>query len=153
MAQQHQRKPTKFLRLKDNHATMGKLHKLMELAEELGIWLEFDQNYCLLHDRDREDTVFRVYDLDHEDEAVSDFPPALDFKVLMDNPAYTEWQKQEAERVRLQAEEASRVAEAKRKKQREEAELRRQEEARLAAIALEQKERAELARLKTKYEG
>lgn len=144
-------KPTKFLRLKDNHPTMVKLQELMTAAEKLGLWLEFGQGYCLLHDHDRPDAVLHVYDLDHEFDPIDTFPPTLDFKVLMDNPAYQEWVKQESERQDRELAKAMRLAEKKKKKLREVAELRAAEERAQAAIRLENAERAELARLKAKY--
>jgi hypothetical protein len=72
---------------------------------------------------------------------------------LIDNPAYMEMQKQEEKKRNQEAAEALRIVEARREAQREADRLRREAEAKTAAIELENKERAELARLKNKYKG
>lgn len=143
-------KPSKRLRLKDTHPTMVKLNQVLDLADKLGVSVSVENFVTLLHDAENQ-TVFYMEDADHNGEPVTDFPPALEFNVFMDNPAYLAWEKQETEKRDQERAEAIRLAEEKTKKIREAAQAKRKAEELAAAIALEEKERAELARLKAKF--
>lgn len=140
-----EKKIFQYLKLKDNHPTMVKLAKLADLAEELGISISFSNYYAQVHDRDRDDSLppLRMEELDGG-EAVGEWPPIFEYKVIYENPAYLA--QQEAERKerdqKRKEEEAKRESERKAK---EEADRLARER------AVEQKERAELARLKAKY--
>ena len=70
-----------YRKLKDNHPTMIKLMKLYDLAEELGITLHFNGNTCDIVDRDRhvDAPPIRVYDLEDNNNSMSEFPPTFEF--------------------------------------------------------------------------
>lgn len=139
------KKPSQYLKLTDNHPTMVKLYKLYDLAEELGISISFSSHRSFVSDRDRDESLppLIIEDTDNG-EAIGEWPPCCEFKVYYDNPAYLAEQKAELEeRNRLRQEEENKRESARKAKEKAE------EEARMRA--LEQKERAELARLKAKY--
>ena len=134
-----------YLKLKDNHPTMVKLYKLYELAEDLGISISFGSHRTVVQDRDRDDKLPTLF-LEELDggETIQEWPPTFEYKVIYDNPAYLTQQKaeqDERDKVR-KAEEAKREADRK-AKEKAETDARAREN--------ERKERAELARLKTKY--
>lgn len=135
-----------WLRLKDNHPTMIKLMKLYDLAEELGIHLSFTGHACIVQDnqRDAKLPMMRLEDIEGDSYDISEWPPATEFKVIYENPAYlTEQAAARAEDDRVEAEKAKARSEAAKKA----AETR----ARQQAEAKEAHERAQLADLKKKY--
>jgi hypothetical protein len=137
---------SQWLRLKDNHPTMVKISKLYDLAEELGISFSFCSGTCVVEDRERDSKLpmLRMEDIEGDSYHVSEFPPATEFKVIYENPAYLAEQAAErAERDRVEAEKAKVRSEAAKKA----AEARVRQE----AEAKEARERAELARLKKRY--
>lgn len=138
-------KISEWLKLKDSHPTMIKLMKLYDLANELGIHIQFGHRSVILdEDRDVNLPPMFLEDLDNGD-SVTEWPPTFDFKVVSENPEYkaaakqahNEWKAKEAEKEQL-------LIEAKRAKEQAEQEIKRQE--------IETKELKELARLKKKYE-
>ena len=134
------------LRLRDNHPTMVKLTKLYDLAEELGISLNFmHARAVVVHDNDRDPNLPDLFLEDLEDDhTVENWPPTFEFKVICDNPAYTaEEKKLEAERMKQMREEKERQEAVRQAKEKTEQERKARE--------LELKERAELVRLKSKY--
>jgi hypothetical protein len=134
-----------YLKLKDNHPTMVKLYKLYELADELGIHIGFGSHRTIVQDNDRDPNLPPLFLEDMENgEAIQEWPPVFEYNVIYDNPAHLAKQKEEHEerdKVR-KAEEAKREADRK-AKEKAEVEARAREN--------EQKERAELARLRAKY--
>lgn len=145
MAMSTEKKIFPWLKLKDNHPTMVKLYKLYELAEELGIHISFGSHRTIVQDNDRDEKLPPLFleDIDNG-EAIQEWPPTFEFKVIYQNPEHVAKEKAEQEerdRVR-KAEEAKREADRK-AKEKAEADARKRAE--------EQRERAELARLKAKY--
>ena len=141
-----EKKISEYMRLKDNHPTMVKLQKLYDLAEELKIQISFSQSLSVVNDRDlpEDHPMFRLEDLD-SGEAVEEWPPTFEYKIIYQNPAYI------TEETRLRKErEATAVAENKKKAEAQVARRKAEEEERKQET--ERKERAELARLKRKYE-
>lgn len=140
-----EKKLFQYLKLKDNHPTMAKLAKLYDLAEELGISISFGSHRTVVQDRDRDDKLPPLF-LEELDggETIQEWPPTFEYKVIYDNPAYLAQQKAEQDE-REKARDAERVMREEKRKAQELAE----KEARKRAE--EQRERAELARLKAKY--
>src|SRR5574339_247322 len=135
------------LRLKDNHPTAVKIAKLCDLADELGIGLSFYGQRVVVEDRDRDKNLPPLYLEDIEDgHWFEEFPFATEYKLVYDNPEYIAQQKKEQEeRDRVRAEEARVIKERTKAKAKAKAERRaRKQEAR---------ERQQLAELKAKYEG
>lgn|SRR5574337_232066 len=139
------KKASRYLKLRDNHPTMVKLYKLYDLAEELGISISFGSHRTIVDDNERNKDLPPLYleDIDNG-ESVQEWPPTTEFKVYFDNPEYLAKEKaeNEARDKQRKEEEAKREADRKAKEQ-------AQKEA--AKRAEEQRERAELARLKAKY--
>lgn len=135
-----------YLRLKDNHPTMIKLMKLYDLADELKIQLSFHGQTCIVEDGDRDPNLpfLRLEDLETGD-SPGEWPPACEFKVTFENPAYLEQQAKEHQEYLAKQAEAEKIRkEAQARKQKEEEERRAKE--------LEESERKLLASLKAKYE-
>jgi hypothetical protein len=143
------KRAARYLVLKDNHPTMVKLNKLYALAEELGIRINFSSRGCgpaTVDDNERDLNLpsLIIEDLDNG-EYIHEWPPTFEFKVYYDNPKYLEEKRQEEEewhRTRMEREKAERE-ERKKKAAAEAAEKQR---------SIELAERAELARLKSKYQ-
>jgi multidrug efflux pump subunit AcrA (membrane-fusion protein) len=140
-----EKKVTEYLKLKDNHPTMIKLLKLYDLAEELGISVSFGNYRTIVNDRDRDDKLPPLF-IEEVDggEPVQEWPPVFEFKVIYDNPEYLAKKKAEQEEYDRKRKEESAKKEAEQK-------AKEQAEAAARARAQEQRERAELARLKAKY--
>lgn len=139
------KKLSQYLRLKDKHPTMVKLAKLANYAEKLGISLSFGHYHAYVEDRDRDKSLPPLIMKDLEDgEMGAEWPPIFEYKVVFENPEYIAQQKAEQEER-----DKKRAAEEVERKAKREAE----EKAARAAIAaeLEKRERAELVRLKAKY--
>lgn len=140
-----EKKISPLLKLKDNHPTMVKLYKLYELAEELGISISFGSHRTFVQDKDRDDKLPPLFleDIDNG-EAVQEWPPVFEFKVYYQNPAYV---------AKVQAEHDERDKARKAEEDKREADRKAKEKAEAEARAREneRKERAELARLKAKY--
>ena len=138
-------KVSRYLKLKDNHPTMVKLNKLYDLAEELGISISFGQHRSFVNDRDRDDKLppLVIEDTDNG-EPIQEWPPVFEFKVIYDNPAYLAQEKAEQDERNKKRKEEEAKRESERKAKEEADRLARER-------AAEQKERAELARLKAKY--
>jgi len=134
-----------WLKLKDNHPTMVKLYKLYELAEELGIHISFGSHRTVVQDNDR-DTSFPPLFLEELDngETIQEWPPTFEFKVIYQNPEHIA--KEQAE---MQERERAREVERTQREEKRKAQELAEKEARKRAE--EQRERAELARLKAKY--
>lgn len=134
----------KKLRLKDDHPTMVKVYKLMELADDLGISFEFcGQGGVVVHDYDCKLPTLILEDIE-PDHWFQEFPFATEFKITCDNPAYLAQAKiEEEKRLKVQREA---LAEAQRKQEEARLEKEKQE-----ALRIERAEREELARLQTKY--
>ncbi len=134
------------LRLKDNHPTAVKIAKLCDLADELGITLSFYGQRVVVEDRERDKELPPLYLEDIEDDHwFEEFPFTTEYKLVYDNPEYIAQQKKEQEeRDRVRAEEA-RIA-----KERAEAKVKTENERR--AREQEERERRLLAELKEKYE-
>jgi hypothetical protein len=140
------KKPAESLRCRDNHPIMVKMMKLYTFAEELGIRLSFHGFNTVLEDEQYPDTSFYVHDCDNN-EAVNEWPPATEFKITYENPAFKRWlQEREAEYQREREAEALKLQLRKE----EEAKARAVEEKRLAKEK-ESKERELLRHLKEKY--
>lgn len=141
------KKPSRYLHLKDNHPTMVKLNKLNDLAIELGIQISFMRGWrTIVQDNERDTNLPALYLEEIDDgQAIEEFPPTFEYKVIYDNPEYLtalkqeqeEYDKNRAQRERDDAEIAVAAQKAKEEKR---------------ARELEQQERAELARLKNKYQ-
>lgn len=133
--------PAKRLRLKDSHPVMQKYNQLWELADSLGITLEFYGHRTILIDNETD----KCYDVDDiEGSAISTFPYPLEVKLTFDNPAFAEYESKINEvsnRERLEEEKALKKAKAE-----AEAEAKRK-----AEEALKKAELNELKRLKNKY--
>jgi hypothetical protein len=140
-----EKKVFRYLKLKDNHPTMIKLYKLYDLAEELGIHISFGSHRTVVQDNDRDSNLPSLF-LEELDggETIQEWPPTFEFKVIYDNPEYLAREKSEyEERDKIRkAEEAKRETDRKAKEK---------AEAGARARENERKERAELARLKAKY--
>jgi len=134
-----------YLKLKDNHPTMEKLSKLYELAEELGIHISFGSHRTVVQDNDRDSKLPPLFLEDMENgEAIQEWPPVFEYKVIYDNPAYLAQQKAEQD----EREKAREIERSQREEKRKAQELAEKEARKRAE---EQRERAELARLKAKY--
>lgn len=71
-------------RITDNHPTMLKFNTLCNLAEDLGISLDFDNYRTILRDKEFPDISFEI--LDNEDyRPVMDLPPFLEFKIVFES--------------------------------------------------------------------
>jgi hypothetical protein len=140
------KEPVQYLRLKDGHPTAQKMQKLWQLADELGLHIEFYGHRTIVTDIDFPDRLYDMSDLENADDAVSDFPPGCEYTLRFENPEYTKYQEKLAEERDKQrkAEREAAEAAAAEKKRREEEERRR---------CQERQERAQLAELKAKYEG
>lgn len=131
--------------LKDNHPTMVKFNKLSDLAAELGISVSFCGHRTIVEDNERDNSLPTLYMEDIEtNDSMGEFPPAIEFKLVYDNPAYLKQQKEECDNYRRTQEEAA----AKKKKADELAEEERKER---AAKEKEKAEKKLLAELKAKY--
>lgn len=128
------------LRLKENHPTAIKLNQLFELADKLGISLEFSNSTrVLVSDSDRDENLPPLWLEDIEDSDYGgNFPPTTEYKLVYNNPAYLSLQekkereeleeRQEANRLKIEqakAEEQARLAKIKEDKERQERELLR----------------------------
>lgn len=135
------------LQLKDTHPTSIKLAKLFELADELGISISFFHQRVLIEDKDRDKNLPPLYAEDIEEgHWFQGFPFETEYKLVYVNPEYLAQQKaEEAERLRIKAEEL-RIAKEK-AEEAEKLELERR------AKELEERERQLLAELKEKYEN
>jgi hypothetical protein len=135
------KKIPEYMRLKDTHSTMVKLDKLAAFAEELGISLNFFQQATFIQDNGlpQDHPQLRLEDTDNG-EAISEWPPVFEYKVIFENPAYLADQKiKHEEYVKREAErERERLAKAKAEKE-------------AHALQVEKAERAELARLQKKF--
>ncbi len=134
------------LRLRDNHPTMVKLTKLYNLAEELGITLNFmHARAVVVYDKERDPNLPDLLMEDLEDgHTIENWPPTFEYKVIYDNPAYLAEEKRlNEERQKKQKEEQEKLEAARKAKEKAEQERKERE--------LELKERTELARLQTKY--
>lgn len=134
--------------LKDTHPTIVKFHKLMDFADELGLTIEFGNYSVNLYDRDRDASLppLQISDIEGRDNVIRDFPPALDFYVWYQNPLFLKQEEEKrAEQQRIYKEQQ----EAQQRKLAEEHAQRKEQ----ARIEIEQRERAQLAHLKQKYEG
>jgi hypothetical protein len=139
------KKVSPLLKLKESHPTMVKLFKLYDLAEKLGIHISFGGHRTIVQDNDRDEKLPPLFleDID-SGEAVQEWPPVFEFKVIYDNPAFlAKEQEERKERNRLAEEQEAKREAALKAKQKADAEKRAREE--------ERKDRAELARLKAKY--
>lgn len=108
-----------YLKLKDNHPTMVKLY---DLAEELGIHISFGSHRTAIQDNDRDSSLPTLFleDIDNG-EAIQEWPPTFEFKVIYDNPAHLAKQKEEQEEYNKtrKAEEVKREADRKAKEKAE----------------------------------
>lgn len=140
-----EKKISPYLKLRDNHPTMVKLQKLYELADELGIHISFHSHRTVVQDNDQKQDLPPMFleELD-SGESIQEWPPVFEYKVIYQNPAHIAQEnaeREERDKIR-KAEEAKREADRK-AKEKVEADARKRAE--------EQRERAELARLKAKY--
>lgn len=133
--------------LKDTHPTAIKVAKLCELADELGISISFFHQRVFIEDKNRDKTLPPLYVEDIEEgHWFQGFPFETEYKLVYVNPDYINQQKaEEAERLRIHAEEL-RVA-------KERAEAAEKLELEKRAQALEARERQLLTKLKEKYES
>ena len=135
------KKISEYMRLKDKHPTMVKLDKLAAFAEELGISLNFFQQATFIQDNSlhKDHPQLRLEDTD-SGEAISEWPPVFEYKVIFENPVYLAKQRADHEEyVKREAErERERLAKAKAEKE-------------AHALQVEKAERAELARLQKKF--
>ena len=136
--------PPRYMRLKETHPTMVKLDKLYQLAEELGIHIEFLGQATIVRDEQVKGLPpCRMEDVDNR-EAISEWPPTFEYCLHYDNPAFIAAEKADYDAhmaqisaLTRQHEEEQRARKAAEKKAREE--------------AIERQERAEFIRLKAKY--
>ncbi len=70
-------------KLTDTHPTQIKLNKLIDLAEELGISLEFDSGYCIVTDSERPGITFKIEDIEGDEGSVYNFPPCTETKTII----------------------------------------------------------------------
>lgn len=146
-------RPSRYLHCKEDHPVMKKLDALIKLADELDICFEFDGwAETFITDGDEK---YLILDIE-KGSPITEFPPALEFHVLRDNPAYFEWEqklKEESERCladeRRQREEEE--EEEEKEKQRKRAEYNKEALTEMK-IKRENEERQLLAELKAKYE-
>lgn len=134
-----------LLRLKDNHPVMVKLMKLYDFAEQLGLSISFSHNGAIVEDRDWHGPMLKMYDIeDGANSGVDEWPPATEFKVIYENPAWLAEEKRKAKEYleQQEAEERKRSAAAKK------AAITRAENERQIREA---HDRQELARLKALY--
>jgi hypothetical protein len=131
------------LKLKDNHPTMVKFYKLMNLAEDLGISFAVHSSRWEVIDSDRDPNLPPLWLEDIEDglNSMGEFPPITECKMVYDNPAYLEEQKRLAEEFQA----------AQKVKKEEEQRAKDFEKARLKALQ-EAQEKLLLKNLKLKYE-
>ena len=135
------KKISEYMRLKDTHPTMVKLDKLAAFAEELGISLNFFQQATFIQDNSlpQDHPQLRLEDTDNG-EAISEWPPVFEYKVIFENPVYLA--KQKADHEEYVKKEAERERERKAKVKAEKEAFERE---------AERAERAELARLQKKF--
>lgn len=86
---------SRYLRLKDNHPTMVKLNKLIDLANELGISLTFTRFACSIQDKDCKIPNLRLKDIENDHmssdrQQIDCFPYEMEFVIIGDNPDYIE---------------------------------------------------------------
>jgi len=136
----NEKEPPHTLRACENHPTVQKINKLCEVAQELGVYVQFFGHRTFVTDKEFPGRLYDISDIGNSDEAISDFPPQLDYKLTFENPKWTNWNNENNAR----REKERRQAEAEERRVRE-------EEERQKARALEERERQELARLKEKY--
>jgi len=115
-------KITKYVRLKENHPTMIKLNKVINLLDDLEMSFDLEPTDRNLFFSDGEKD-FEIQDIE-DNHGIYTFPPTTEFVVLTLNPEYVKKQREKEEQ---------------RKKQREahEAKLKEEEKARLERIKLE----------------
>jgi hypothetical protein len=124
---------------------MIKVNKLYDLATELGISISWLGHCTIIEDNERDRSLpnIRLEDIESNDQ-VGEWPPATEFKLVYDNPAYLAEQKREYdERCKQQA----KAAELRKKEQKE-------AEAKCKAKELKEKEEAErklYLKLKAQY--
>jgi len=136
-----------YLRLKDNHPTMVKFNKLCELAEELGISIEWHGQDVIIEDAERDKDLPPIFLKDIEqDHWFDSFPPNTEFKMIYNNPEFLKRQELEHQKYLSEKAERERAALEQKRIAEEQARLRRQRE-------LEDSERAMLEALKAKYES
>jgi len=78
---------TRYLRCKESHSTYKKVLKLIALAEDLGISIEFSYDKFYLNDKDK-DCTFEFVGVDDYNDTICSFPPDVDFKLIFENQAY-----------------------------------------------------------------
>lgn len=121
------------LRLKENHPTAIKLNQLFELADKLGISLEFSNSTrVLVSDSDRDENLPPLWleDIEESDYDGS-FPPTTEYKLVYDNPAYLAFKEKELEehlKANRLKEEQAKAEEKKRLAKLKEAEEKRERE-------------------------
>ena len=139
----------KRLKCKDNHPTMVKLMKLNDLAQELGISIEFLSHKTIVTDSDRDPNLPHICLEDIEEgisHYINSFPLETEFRLVDDNPKYLEEEKKlhEEQMTKIKAlADKARAEEEARKKEAEEAKKRE----------IVAKEMQLLAELKAKYES
>jgi hypothetical protein len=141
------------LKLNDNHVTMKKFLKLTDLAEDLGISLEFLGDRICITDINRDPKLPPIYIEDIEGGSIEEFPINMEYKMTYDNPEYLEQERLKKEELSNQRKERERLEELKKTEKlalQKKAELER-EEKRLKDEEI--KEKALLADLKAKWEG
>jgi len=79
------KEPAEYKRLTDKHPTMQKLQKLWELADELGIHIDFYGHRTVVTDDQYPDRIYDMIDLDSPDAAISEFPYAFEVALRFEN--------------------------------------------------------------------
>jgi hypothetical protein len=134
-----------YKKLKDSHPTMKKLQKLEDLAEELGICIYFSSNGTIVNDTDFEHDIYML-DIEDHNTCINTFPCSTEYILRYENPEYIKEQDRIYAERKAQQEEKERLAKIENERILQEAEQKQK-------AAEEAKERAELLRLKNKYES
>lgn len=140
------KKISKRLVLNDNHPTAIKVMKLMDLADQLGLTISFSGQRVMIQDTDRDPNLPILYceDIEGEGHWFEEFPFTTEYRLVYNNPKYIEQEKLEYETRRKAEQEAVRI-------ENERIAAKKKEEEALRALAIEHKERQQLADLKAKY--
>lgn len=139
------KKIPQYMRLKDNHPVMVKLMKFYDYAEKLGLNISFSHNGAVVEDKDWKGPQLVMFDIEDDfNGGVTEWPPATEFKVIYESPAYA------AEQKRI-AEEYHQKKEAENKQRNEAAKKVAETRAENERKVRELRDRTELARLKALY--
>lgn len=100
-------------RLLPNNPTIIKLNQVFDLMEKLGISFELAGPSVLIHDKDKNEKYSNLYmeSIDDKDNAISVFPPDLDYEIFGDDAEFERLQEEENKNNQLKAEEEKKAQE------------------------------------------